>query len=59
MIKEGSKWGSPEGKEFIVIHVIEKEGHIWVHYRDNSKNELREYSCYEESFLIRFRPIAE
>jgi hypothetical protein len=59
MIKEGSKWGSSDGKEFIVIHVIEKEGHTWIHYRDNSKSEPREYSCYEESFLVRFRPIPE
>jgi hypothetical protein len=59
MVKQGSRWGSPEGKEFVVIHVIEKEGHTWVHYRDNGKDENREYSCYVESFLSRFSPKPE
>jgi len=54
-VKAGTRWSSTDGKEFVVIHVIEKEGHTWVHYRDNRKDEPREYSCYVESFLSRFR----
>lgn len=52
MIKEGSKWTGSEGKEFVVIHRLELDGKIWVHYRDQ---QAREYSCYEEAFLVRFR----
>jgi len=61
MVKEGSKWTGGDDK-FHVIHVIELEGHTWVHYiKENVQDhELnREYSCYLESFLQRFRPISE
>jgi hypothetical protein len=62
MVKEGSKWvGSNSSDKFHVIHVIELDGHTWVHYiKENSpEHENREYSCYMESFLLRFRPVAE
>jgi hypothetical protein len=61
MVKEGSKWSGSNGQKFHVIHVIELEGHTWVHYiRDNSpKDSIREYSCYIESFLSRFNLIPE
>jgi hypothetical protein len=57
MIKEGSKWSSVTGQEFRVINVVELEGHTWVHYiKENiSEDDIREYSCYIESFLDRFR----
>jgi hypothetical protein len=57
MIKEGSKWSSVTGQEFRVISVVELEGHTWVHYiKENiSEDDIREYSCYIESFLDRFR----
>jgi len=59
MVKEGTKWSSTDGKEFLVMHVIEQDGHTWVHYRENRRDEPREYSCYEESFLLRFRQLPE
>lgn len=59
MVKQGTKWSSTDGKEFVVIHVIEKEDHTWVHYRENCRDEPREYSCYIESFLSRFRLLPE
>ncbi len=59
MVEQGTKWNSPDGKEFVVIHVIEQEGHTWVHYRDNRRDEPREYSCYIESFLSRFSKLPE
>lgn len=59
MIKEGTLWGSADGKVFRVIKSVVIEGKEWVHYicvcdqcDPSSKN--REYSCYEESFLLRF-----
>jgi hypothetical protein len=59
MVKDGSLWRSTD-KKFIVLHTIELEGHVWVHYREhNPKNlalECKEYSCYQESFLDRFTP---
>ena len=62
MVKEGSKWtGTGDNIKFRVIHVIEIEGHTWVHYiKENAPEDSnREYSCYLESFLQRFRPIPE
>lgn len=57
-VQEGSRWWSSNGKKFTVIHVLEQEGHVWVHYRDESK-EPKEYSCYLESFILRFSPLPE
>jgi hypothetical protein len=61
MVKEGSKWAGNANDKFHVIHVIELEGHTWVHYiKENAPEDSnREYSCYIESFLSRFSPILE
>jgi hypothetical protein len=61
MVKVGSKWVGNENNIFRVIHVIELEGHTWIHYIKNNAPEesTREYSCYEESFLSRFRSLPE
>ena len=61
IIKEGSKWDNGQGKIFRVLHTIEVEGHTWVHYiKDNAPDDNeREYSCYLESFLSRFRSMPE
>ena len=58
--KNGSRWLSNDGKFFHICSTIELDGKIWVHYiKENAKvTETREYSCYLESFLIRFREIA-
>lgn len=61
MIKQGSRWASAD-KEFVVLAVVEQEGNTWVHYRKDlgikvPALQCREYSCYEESFLQRFREI--
>lgn len=57
MVKTGSKWSSVTGQEFRVLDVIELQGHTWVHYikEHAPENENREYSCYVESFLSRFK----
>ena len=61
IIKEGSKWDNANGKVFRVIQVVEVEGHTWIHYINDRlpENKNREYSCYQESFLSRFRPLPE
>jgi hypothetical protein len=61
MVKVGSKWVGNENNIFRVIQVVEIEGHAWVHYiKENTPEEsTREYSCYEESFLSRFRALPE
>ena len=57
MIKMGSKWTSGDGKTFCVLSTVEIEGKKWVYYRlENSDQEPREFSCYEDSFLARFTP---
>ena len=55
--KEGSKWVGAERSVFYVMHTIEIEGHIWVHYK--KADHEREYSCYLESFLQRFSELPE
>ena len=57
-IKEGSRWDGGE-KIFVVIHLVEQDGHTWVHYREAKGPEPREYSCYLESFIQRFRALPE
>ncbi len=59
MVKVGSKWMGNENNRFRVIHVIEIEGNTWVHYiKENALEDFnREYSCYEESFLTRYREV--
>jgi hypothetical protein len=57
--KDGSKWTDGYGKKFHVLHTIELEGHVWVHYIRESTTEPNEYSCYVESFLERFREMPE
>jgi hypothetical protein len=57
-IKEGSRWWSGDNKRFVVLHIVEQDGHTWVHYRDESAAP-KEYSCYVESFLDRFSPLPE
>ena len=57
--KDGSKWTGGSGDVFHVLHTVEIDGHTWVHYwKDTAEGqETREYSCYVESFLSRFREL--
>jgi hypothetical protein len=59
-IKQGSRWtGSDHNKQFIVLSEIEHDGHIWIHYRDEKGEPPKEYSCYKDSFLSRFKALPE
>jgi hypothetical protein len=55
-VTPGSVWTSDKNK-FIVIQLVETDGHTWVHYRQDirSSEECKEFSCYVESFVQRFR----
>jgi hypothetical protein len=57
MIKQGSKWEGSDGKVFVVISTTVIEGKDWVYYRAEKLQDHMptEFSCYEESFLARFR----
>jgi len=57
LIKEGSKWSGSNNKVFYVKAVVVLEGNTWVHYGEWGND--REYSCYQESFLSRFKPLPE
>jgi len=63
IVKEGSLWRSVDNKRFRVINVVEVDDHTWVYYRldgcDPNINECQEWSCYVESFLLRFSPSPE
>ena len=53
IVKPQTNWSGADGKLFTVIHVVQdQEGHTWVHYRNQ---QGQEFSCYQESFLSRFR----
>jgi hypothetical protein len=59
IVNSGSVWISPIHGKF---RVIELQGRIWIHYREESKHKLaaiecREYSCYLESFIERFTEV--
>lgn len=61
-VEQGSLWAGSERDLFRVLSVTEVDGHTWVHYRQDrghysSTEGLREYSCYLESFLLRFRQV--
>ena len=62
MIKEGSRWDDNRGNMFVVVSIVEVDSHTWVHYRSEKPGHSgtpQEYSCYQESFLSRFRPLPE
>jgi hypothetical protein len=59
MVKQGSRWTDNVNKVFHVIDVVELEGNTWVHYILEDKNDPKEFSCYVESFLQRFRSLPE
>jgi hypothetical protein len=59
MIKEGTRWSGGDEKIFRVKKRIELDGNIWIHYILENKEDIKEFSCYEESFLSRFRQLPE
>jgi hypothetical protein len=61
MIKQGSRWGSVDGKNFIVLAEVYLDDGVWVHYREEANKEgtPKEYSCYRESFESRFSPLPD
>lgn len=60
-IKNGSRWHGSDSTVFVVIGTMLVEGKDWVYYRaEKPKDHMpAEYSCYQESFLSRFRPLPE
>lgn len=59
-VTPGSIWKGSDEKRFIVIQLAEADGHTWVHYRQDLGikvriDECKEFSCYLESFVQRFR----
>lgn len=58
VVKEGQIWIDSSFKQFMIIHVYkDQQGHDWVHYR-NDGEPCKEYSCWVDSFLERFSPVA-
>jgi hypothetical protein len=57
MVRQGSKWEGSDGKVFVVISTTVIEGKDLVYYRAEKLQDHMptEFSCYEESFLSRFR----
>lgn len=61
MIKQGTRWSGSDNRVFVVINSMTLEGKDWVYYRaEQPVDHLpAEFSCYEESFLSRFKPLPE
>lgn len=55
--KDGSLWTGYDGNNFRVLKTDKVDGHTWIYYIKEGNNNQREYSCYVESFLSRFREI--
>ena len=59
-IKQGSRWtGSDHSKKFIVLSEVCVDDEVWIHYRDGNGDPPREYSCFKDSFLLRFTRLPE
>jgi hypothetical protein len=57
-VKEGTRWTSSDGNVFHVMSVAEcQDGHVWVHYEQDNINESKTFSCWVDSFVLRFTPI--
>lgn len=56
IIKAGTRWSGSEHAAFVVINVVKLDDHVWVHYRKET-DPAKEYSCYIESFIQRFRSL--
>lgn len=59
-VTPGSVWQGSDHTKFVVIQLAEADGHTWVHYRQDlgikvRVAECKEFSCYIESFVQRFR----
>ena len=48
----GQIWESTQGEGFRVTEVQHDTGKTWVYY--TNVNNLKNYSCYKESFINRF-----
>jgi hypothetical protein len=61
MIRNGSCWSASNGNVYQVIETVVLEGNTWVYYKSysNDADEVKEFSCYEESFLSRFHQLPE
>jgi len=57
-IKMGTRWTSSDSNVFHVMSVVEcQDGHTWVHYEQDGINESKTFSCWLDSFVLRFTPI--
>lgn len=54
-IKIGSRWWAGGDYYFVVTRISNSETSTWIHYKE--VGSTKEYSCYLESFLSRFKEI--
>jgi hypothetical protein len=55
--KRGSIWGSADMIKFRVIEIVYADDNVWVHYLRLTDN--KEFSCFVDSFVSRFRELPE
>lgn len=59
-IKQGSRWAGSDYKQvFVVLSEVQLDDTVWIHYRTETGEPPREYSCYKDSFLSRFTSLPE
>lgn len=59
-VESNSLWTDGQGRYFRVLSLTDVDGKTWVHYREDkgikvAVIECKEFSCYVESFVERFR----
>jgi hypothetical protein len=59
-IKLGSRWaGAGYRQIFVVLAEVKIDDAVWIHYREDLAETVKEYSCYKDSYLSRFTPLPE
>lgn len=53
--KPGSFWSGADSVKFRVIENVCVDDHLWVYYI--RVNDSKEFSCYVESFLARYKGV--
>jgi hypothetical protein len=59
IIKEGSRWAGSDHKVFVILSEVYTDDAVWIYYREEKGSPPKEYSCFKDSFLSRFKELPE
>ena len=58
-VKTGTLWWGGDKKFRVIAVVKDDDNNTWVHYREDRGDPPKEYSCFMESFTVRFTPLPD